>query len=974
MTPERWQQIRELLYSALQLEPAQRPAYLERYCSSDPTLRKDVDSFLAAEHELRTSFLESPALAQAVLGRVSGPLPAQVPGAKLGRYEIVALLGAGGMGEVYRARDTQLPRTVAIKVLPAHLSSDLARKQRFEREAHAISSLQHPHICTLYDVGHQEGTDYLVMEYLEGETLAARLTKGALPLQQTLRYGIEVADALDAAHHRGIVHRDLKPGNIFMTAHGESKVLDFGLAKLEEEAMPAAEVPTVTSRAVLTSTGMAVGTVAYMSPEQSRGESLDARTDLFSLGAVLYEMATGKLAFPGKTSALVFKAILDEAPPAPTLLNPALSQHFDEIIGKALEKDRDLRYQSAAELRADLNRLSRETTSGKTASFQTGPSKPTRRGLVYAAAALATVALLAVGLLIYRSQNASPVVPSSEWVQLTNFVDSATSPALSPDGRMLAYIRGPDPFVTKGEIYLKLLPEGNPVQLTHDDTMKMSPVFSPDGSQIAYTVPGHWDTWIVPTLGGEPRLMMPNSSGLTWIDAQHLLFSEIKQGRHMAIVTSMENRNAERDVYLPRGEASMAHRSYISPDGKWVLVVWMGRDGSWRPCELAPFEGSSAAKSVGPADAECTAAAWSPDGRWMYFSSAADDSFHIWRQHFPDGVPERITSGVTEEEGIAIAPDGRSLVTSVGTAATSLWVHDRGGDHQVTSEGSAYFVSPDDGSSRAVFSPEGQRVYYLGKRSRGESAQRSPGKSEVLWTTELGSGRSEVLVTGLSGSGFDLSPDGRSVAYSMRGKDGTESIWLAFVDHRSPPRQIKSSSNEFSPLFAPDGNLVFMSSEGDKSFIYRMNQDGSGRRKITPNPVVLLQTVSPDGQWAVAQVAFPGEDPSRGIVAIPVSGGAWVRLCHGLCAIRWVLNGKSVFLSVTGASRTFFGWRTFIIPLPPGKLFPKLPPLGVTSERDAAALSGAKMVDNYIMPGVNDGTYAFDRETDHRNLFRIPLR
>jgi hypothetical protein len=181
-------------------------------------------------------------------------------------------------------------------------------------------------------------------------------------------------------------------------------------------------------------------------------------------------------------------------------------------------------------------------------------------------------------------------------------------------------------------------------------------------------------------------------------------------------------------------------------------------------------------------------------------------------------------------------------------------------------------------------------------------------------------------------------------------------------------------ASEFSPLFTPDGSLVFMSSDGDKNFICRMNQDGSGRRKITLDPVVVLQTVSPDRQWAVAQVRFPGEDPPRGVVAIPVSGGEPVRLCRGLCAVRWTLSGKSMFLSITGASHTFLGWRTFIIPVPPGKVFPKLPPSGVASERDAAALPGAKMVDNYVMPGVNDATYAFNRETGHRNLFRIPLR
>jgi Tol biopolymer transport system component len=444
------------------------------------------------------------------------------------------------------------------------------------------------------------------------------------------------------------------------------------------------------------------------------------------------------------------------------------------------------------------------------------------------------------------------------------------------------------------------------------------------------------------------------------------MFSEITDGLYMKITTTTETRGEERDVYRPPpSELSMAHRSYLSPDHKWVLVVEMDPRG-WLPCRLVPFDGSSLGKPVGPVSGKCTSAAWSPDGNWMYLSVDSGSGFHIWRQRFPTGEPEQITSFATEEEGIALTPDGRSLVSSVGAEQSTVWLHDPRGDRQLTSEGYAYTPS---------VSPDGSKVYYLVRAGSSRAFVRGE-----LSVSDTASNHQERVLPGFLVTRYDISADSKRVVFAAIDSSGRSSLWLSRLDRRASPRQL-TSEEASRPFFAPGGTILFFGKEGESGYIYEMKEDGTGKKKVIPDPVIYLIAVSPDGRWVVAWVPYQGEETTQALVAYPVGGGPKQLICSacqisgpynpGGPMLSWSRDQKSLYFKsiLLGMSR-----NTLIIPLRSGDALPHLPSSGLRSDRDLLALTGVQMIEEEdVFPGASPLVYAFTRKTTHRNLYRISI-
>jgi Tol biopolymer transport system component/predicted Ser/Thr protein kinase len=786
-----------------------------------------------------------------------------LPGRRLGPYEILSAIGAGGMGEVYKARDTRLDRIVAIKVLPAHLADRADLRERFEREAKTIASLNHPHICTLYDTGHQDGIDFLVMEYLEGETLAQKLQKGPLPIQQVLQYAIEIADALDKAHRKGITHRDLKPGNIMLTKSG-TKLLDFGLAKLKQEVAPAnvsfSELPT--AKDPLTAQGTLLGTLQYMSPEQLEGKEADARTDIFAIGVVVYEMATGKRAFEGKTHASVIGAILKDDPTPISSLQPMTPPALDRLMKKCLAKDPEERWQNAHDLVSEL----RWTTEGGSQAglVPTGAAKGIRvlgrRALILSVVALLLVA--GISSLVAWNLKPSPLqlvsrtvinLPSGQ--QLAGLVNGLAV-ALSPDGTRLAYVARQD---GTQQLYLRALDslEAKPIPGTDG---AVNPFFSPDGQWVGFFAGGKLKKVSV---GGGAAITLGDAvepRGASWGSKGMIAFAPSASGRLQQLPDT--GGTPQSLTRLEKGEVSHRWPEFL-PGGKAVLfadgtsgfsfanaqvvvqllgagerrdLIQAGTHPRYAPSGHLVYAqgGTLMAVPFDPQRLTATGAAVPVLESVLQSTTNGDAQYSISATGTLVYVPGGVQSAQSKlvwvsrngaEQPLAVpahayqsprlSPDGRRVTVGIQEQEAQVWLYDLSRDTltRLTFEGNGNVVTS--------WTPDGKRIAFSSIKE---------GPQNLFWQLADGSGGLERLTTSeYTQIPMSWSPDGRLLAFIEVNPTTGYDIWMLRLSDRKALPFLRTPFNESVPRFSPDGRwLAYISNESGRFEIYMQPYPGPG--------------------------------------------------------------------------------------------------------------------------------------------------
>lgn len=761
MDPERWERVERIYLSLLDSPPERRTAVLEESCSDDPDLLHELESLLEAR-EQAGSFL-SPDQLCGHIGKLGSQPAAWATGSTLGPYQIVAEIGSGAMGDVYKARDTRLDRLLALKILPSPFTNDAGRIARFRLEAKAASALNHPNIVTIYEIGQADETWFIAEELIEGITLRERLSSGKLPVQEAIEIGIQSAMALEAAHRAGIVHRDIKPENIMVRPDGVVKIVDFGLARIGEAGQTSPQA---------TQAGSIMGTPRYMSPEQARGENLDGRSDIFSLGAVLYEAFTGTPAFPGTTTAEVFAGLLDSQPVG------VGAGGLGAVLLKALAKGRDARYQTVREFADDLRKLDPRQHKG----LLTVPAQPSLRTVFrrYASGTryLAPALVLACVLLAWHwgAARLGSTPESSSIVPLTTFAGPKDYAAFSPDGKRIAFSwNGGKGGVDKHHIYIKPVGDGDPVRLTASPQDDILPAWSPDGQWMAFCrTMSRTETaiHIVPSAGGVERKVALGGPGVSWSpDGKWLALANLPlpKGSGGLYVLSVKT-GQRRELTVPHN-ATDAYPVY-SPDGRWIAFTRLRSD---RDVFIVPAQGGPARQLTSDSSPKSGRVTWTAGSREVVYSARREHGgAGLWRVSIGGGEPRRIYSTLDFAGNPAISRRGERM------AYTESWID----TNIYRSEGPGFSASGDPGrfgepqaviaSSREdhspSFSPDGQRIVFVSNRT---------GHSEI-WTSRLDGGQQKQLthLGGFAGTPR-WSPDGRWIAFDYITQGNADIGWSA---------------------------------------------------------------------------------------------------------------------------------------------------------------------------------------------------